>query len=268
MKRASGISNKFPYNIAYKRTIYNSVGGSGLKNLLEKDAIKETLKQALYLGVRDCATYQELKDIGAHLTPDSAIILSDIWAKEVLKFKCRPYILSLQEKKYFVFQLNGNLEKTKYKKIIKIIRDLSQINGINIVLLPLGKAMSHGDLKAMEFIDRKTNGITYFFRDLTLQESTWILANSCGFVGTSLHGNIVSLSYGKRSILIAYKNTKNWFYWNTWLKNSNCLLSTFEMLEKDIGTLNSTINTNWIEDQKKLVYKHFERIIECIKLSN
>lgn len=260
-----GLFDKYPFDIAYGRTIYNSVGGCGLREVKEKNEIIETLKQALYVGVRDCATYEELRQIDAHLTPDSAVLMSTIWKRETLEQACRKSVLSLRDKDYIVFQMGGNHKKKEYRMAINMIKAFYEREKIAAVLLPLGRAISHGDKKALKSIHAQTKDTTYYYDDITLQEITWVLANSQGFVGTSLHGNLVSLSYGKRTILLAHESTKNWQYWDTWLHDSNCCLSSFEMLDADVKWIKGEIRTDWLNQQKQLVYAQFEKMASYIK---
>ena len=92
-----------------------------------------------------------------------------------------------------------------------------------------------------------------------------ILACSEGFIGTSLHGNIVTCSYGKKSILLAEENSKNWWYWKTWWQNSNCELASFDNLKEKLKSLFERYDSSKLQEQKELVYKHFQQQVMIMK---
>lgn len=261
--KKTGIFLKYPYNINYEKTLYNSVGGCALRDLSEKEEIKSNLKKALYISVRDRSTFEELQDIGSVLTPDSAVLISDIWKRELLK-KTYDSKYKMQNE-YVVFQTGGNRKAWELDAVIKVIKSLYKEKGISTVLLPLGRTISHCDMRWLKKIKNKTVGMSRYYDNITLKEMTYLLSESSGFIGTSLHGNIVAMSYGKQSFLITRENTKNWWYWNTWLKDSSCRITSFEDLSTDIRWLEQKADTKLVEEHKKLINLQFMKMAERMR---
>lgn len=268
VKKKLNIDRDFPYDIQSKKMIYNGVGGNlnALPNT-EKEKVNNILNLAGYLSVRDKVTYESIeKKDNVLLIPDTAIILSDIWDKDYLNKQYKYKFNTLDE--YIIVQLNHGLAKNNIQQIVKIINILNNKYSKKILLLPIGYAKSHGDLQVLSKIHKMTMDITYFFDCLTIEETTYLIQNSLYLIGTSLHANLVSFSYGVSSLLIAEENTKNYNYHKTWLNETTCTLvtseeffnSNLELLEKD-----GNINLSEIKRQKSLVYEHFGNLKKFIE---
>lgn len=264
VKKRTQIDNSYPYDIDYTNTIYNAVGGCGLNEIADSDFVKSVILKAKYIGVRDIATKRALDNCNVKLVPDTVTIISDIWKYESLKAELNNKYIELRDK-YIVIQIHGKVDEKSIDVLKEITEELYMEKNMKVVLLPLGRAISHGDVKGLKKLHRKTQEICYFYDNISLREITMILACSEGFIGTSLHGNIVTCSYGKKSILLAEENSKNWWYWKTWWQNSNCELASFDNLKEKLKSLFERYDSSKLQEQKELVYKHFQQQVMIMK---
>lgn len=256
-------NTNYPYCFSKRKVVYNSVGGEISESML-KDTVSDINFAGTYLSVRDKKTYESVNKIAdVKLFPDSAIILSDLWDNSFLEKKIRNKIYNLvKQDEYIVFQISKGIVKNK--AILEEIQNYINMLPMKIWLLPIGKANSHGDTSILDQIYKKNIDKCIYDKQVGLYETTYIISHSTGFIGSSLHGNLISFSYGICSILISEKNTKNRNYYETWLRESSCNTYTLsEFLYRDLKFGN--YNNEVLLKQKKLVYENFRLMSEYIR---
>lgn len=261
--KKTGISNIFPYDILSNKMFYNGVGGD-LNSLTEqrRHYINHILEDSPYIAVRDKNTFDSILSNEKKLIPDTAIILSDIWRKSTLKLpKCMDISNS-----YIVFQVSGGFYHRYKKEIIKKLSYMRKEIKCRIILLPIGYAISHGDKEALKNIKNIYEDFI-FCEDLSLQEITAVICNAKLFIGTSLHGNLISFSYKVPSILLANIDTKNEIYYRTWLRNTSVhhFLPDIFFSQKNGKFMSFEFNCeDELIKQKRYVYRHFEYLAKII----
>ena len=144
----------------------------------------------------------------------------------------------------------------EFKDKIKLQLDkISLAENKKIVFLPIGNV--HFDDKYMSALieEYKNNNFVTFNRKLNIYEINSVLANATAFIGTSLHGNIVSNSYGVPSIGINILNLVK-------LKNYFILLNREKYCVSDIESISSLYDVMMGEDSLNSLAKMFDQIDE------
>lgn len=185
---------------------YNGVGGIGVGGLpvpLRK-AARERLSRAAFLGVRDPETRDDLDGwklpIDIRLTPDSAVLAPEFFPKEGLLGRASETTraaLARLTAGYVVFQVGRYPAWGRVGVLADQIREIHSESGLGVLLLPLGQAAGHEDRTPLRRIARVLGDLPVEL--LARPDVDDILAAIAGarlFVGSSLHGNLVSLVYG------------------------------------------------------------------------
>lgn len=208
----------FPIIIAKKYNIpviFNSVGVPNDFKFEEFSLIKQILNKVDYLVVRDSEAKKALESIGLNnikIVPDSVIAISDVISENELDVVYRNLIKTKripQIDDYIVFQHNSRFisDKTYYDKLISCIRYVSDKQ--KILLMPIGYI--HDDDKVLKQIYNekiKNVSIVNLKHKLTPLEMIAILNHSRGYIGTSMHGAVVSYSYNKPILILNMMNSK------------------------------------------------------------
>ena len=254
-RKVFGAKTRYPYSIGKyeikgsRFIIYNSVDGNLEPDLDIED--KNILNSIDYLAVRNKKTYFQLKDNGLNVFtfPDSAIQISRIFPIQTLSERIsikQDYFKS----PYIVFQINRGLGE---KFFLEITRNLERIiNNYNykIYLCPIGFAKGHEDLiilkKIFEYIG-KDNLI--LFNNLNIWDIMGLIANSKGFIGSSLHGCITAMSYCKPYLGLEVPKTVN--YINDWGLGNDYCADCYNFYSKFQNMINCTPETL----EKNLVYQ-------------
>lgn len=225
-KRMKGKTN-FPWIITddvVKKdslVIYNTVGGSNLSGYsdAEKKILMNDLLRADYLSVRDRQTAENLYNNGIEnlsIIPDSAVIMSEFFnqleLKNLISSEAKELFQNLQNK-YLVFQVGDYYAKGSLEKIIEQLEMYLQNESMSLLLLPIGRAWGHSDQKPLEKIYKKLYKKGYGKRvclpmNNSIYDTMFYISNSELFVGTSLHGCITAISYGKPCISMDQRVTK------------------------------------------------------------
>lgn len=271
--KKNGINRVFPYDFKTSKMIYNCVGGD-INQLSEekRKIILETLSETGYISVRDIDTYNSIpKELNPYLVPDSAIVLSEQWEETYLRGVCNQDLVNLVDKiksQYIVFQISRGVGEHKVEQICSSLKKIYSQHKMKIWLLPIGIAPSHGDIEILRIINRKLPEETYYYENIDIMDTTFILSQSYWFVGSSLHGNLISFSYQVPSVLIADVNTKNYKYFETWMKNSSCYcvsLDTFVSWKEEIKIKRKETDNSSLSFQQELVHQNFERLFSYIE---
>lgn len=192
--------SKFDYKFIDK-VFYNSLGGSTLneETFTMYSSLLSTLKNVDYLAVREAKSYEILmkKNIEVSLVPDSVILISKHYPVEKLKLLISPEVCKYhtEVEKYCVFQINKALG-WKYKaEAAKQLENIYHNMGLNIVLCPMGFAYGHEDPSGLHELSKELSVPHKYFKSLSIWDITYLLACSSLYIGSSLHGAIVSMSY-------------------------------------------------------------------------
>jgi polysaccharide pyruvyl transferase WcaK-like protein len=247
------------------KIFYNSVGGTFMNSRLRNQIhrFKQSLLSADYISVRDNRVRKSLLEQGidAVVCPDSAIIISNIYPKQVLKDKVTISSLKLNENYIFLQIGKPYIPKnipSFTKELLQICADLN----CKIILCPIGLAPRHED---DEFLRKfaEESSLFEFIMPNSIFDIMFLIANSKIFLGTSLHGLITAQSYEVPFIPLDKRIKKVEEYCKTWTYHNIASSLAFTDLNKVVG-----IYKNWdfqsahneVLKQKKLVKENFQYI--------
>lgn len=138
-------------------TAYVSVGGFRTKSpnsFTDKErALRNNLSQAAYVSVRDADVAESvllLTNRRPELTPDSAIIVSDLFGEDTPQRSPRPYIAvqcGLQK-------IEGRIDQ-----LAKALFTAHERTGLDIVLFAIGTAPGHEDDRATALLQEKVQAL-------------------------------------------------------------------------------------------------------------
>ncbi|GAC31074.1 polysaccharide pyruvyl transferase family protein [Paraglaciecola polaris] len=194
---------EFPYvppKSAFKNRIklaFNTVGGgiSGLSVKNETD-VKNRLKSADYISVRDKRTQQNLKStINAALYPDSVFLISELVSSDFLNKEIKESIKNVKDKPYLCFQASPHKVGADETEVVEALIQIAKIRKEKVVLLPIGYASGHDDLQYLKKIEKRLDGEGLLLQKLNVWEIMYIIKNAKLFIGTSLHGIITAMAF-------------------------------------------------------------------------
>jgi hypothetical protein len=248
------------------KIFYNAVGGTFLNSRLENHTIqfKKSLKSADFISVRDKRAKASLKlyDVNSILSPDSAIIISDIIKREEISKKTS-FSNDVFKQDYIFLQIGKPYAPIDYFQFSETVLNISRELNCNIILCPIGLAPRHEDDFFLKKLSRLSDRYQ-FIMPKSIFDILYLIANSKYFLGTSLHGIITAQSYGVPFIPLNKQIEKVEEYCKTWTYKNIDVCLDYNELEKSIQIFEKWNYQSAIEDvimQKKLVHQNFDRIL-------
>ena len=206
------------------KVLYNGVGGSYLGRLSseERTRIIEKLRTSTFLSVRDGETKRILapidSDNGVKLVPDSAVVMSRLFSKDMLRQMVTPPTREKIEygKPFLCFQMGLGYGEGQHKELAAALDWVARQYDLSVVLLPIGRAQGHKDHIALRRLKSYVNTPVYLPRnDIGIYDIMALIAESALFIGTSLHGAVTCQSFAVPHLGLAGV-TKLEFYLKTW----------------------------------------------------
>ncbi len=164
-----------------------------------------------YISFRDDISKQYLLDIYENnppqidVYPDSVCCISDLIPLEELE-KLKHDVLSFDDK-YAVIQFNPQKPQADDQYLIEIINKL-RTQGLKVVLLPIG--YTHNDDFVLEQFNTENNlDCELITQKLNIMETAAVLSGCEIYIGSSFHGAITAIAYGKKAISYNYIFPKN-----------------------------------------------------------
>ncbi|WP_028296519.1 polysaccharide pyruvyl transferase family protein [Olivibacter sitiensis] len=223
---------------AVDHVLLNSLGGSEIDPALftKEKILKQKLQQVDYFAVRDKTTRQNLGNAGINtlLFPDSAILMSKFFPREVLAKRVSPEVRDFvadHAQNYVFFQTNRNHAKGQESLIANELNALQQQHAVKICLCPIGRALNHDDHEALESIRPLLKEDAAYFGDSHIWDVMYLIANATSYIGTSLHGAITAMSFAVPYVGLRVKKLDS--YLKTW----------------GVEALNHVVNLNEIASQ-------------------
>ena len=248
-----------------RKIIYNTVGGD-VKNESFND-----LKTADYISVRNKKDYNKIKKINSNvnLCPDSITAISNIIPSDLINNNVQKDIKDMCNDSYFIVQVDERNSRDLIRIIAEQINTICEKCNINCILLPIGYAQGHEDQIALAKIYKNCNyERVKFTRKTNIYETLYILKNSTFFIGTSLHGIIISTSYCVPHMILTDRINKLIDYMKTW-KTSPILYSDADQIFNNFCKLYNNVDYKRklkIKSKEliQLVDNNFDRINDMI----
>lgn len=204
------LANK--YNIP---VMLNSVGITNDFNNSEKFLVKTLLGSVDYISTRDTEGNNTLKKIGIFnvpTVPDTVLTIRDVYSDDELNnnyksLKTKEIIPQIND--YIIFQHNStNIDDSKYyNNIVNLIKKVSEKH--KVLLMPIGYI--HDDDKILNKIAKEKINNVYTIKSgvkLSPKDMLSIIKNSYGYIGTSMHGAVVSYVYEKKILILNSMDSK------------------------------------------------------------
>ena len=251
--------------------VYNGVGGTFNKhnNPDFNSKVVERLNTSNYISVRDTRTLESLKkfEVNAVLSPDSAVIISDLFPIINLRHKIKLDINIIPEK-YFFVQFGFNKAPDNFKESALLIEKLAKNNNAKVILCPIGLALKHDDhleLRKME----KYSSYFQFVMPKSIFDIMWLISNSQAYMGTSLHGALTAQSYNVPFFSLNKKIKKADSYFKTWCPeiSEGCIdFIDLDCIDLKLKNWDYQKAEEYLEQQKRLVYSNFDEIFRKTEL--
>lgn len=197
--------------LSNNKVFYHAVGGTVPKDGKRKQMMAKALQKADYLTVRDRLTKslieKQLK-LDAKVLPDSAMLYSRIKPKSTLP---RPI-----EGQYICAQFGFQKSQHELLTILRKLREVHKFFKLPIGLLSIGNCPGHDDIKVTEWLEERVDFPIFRLKHDHIDDVSAAIAHARLFIGTSLHGAIISLSYGNPFVAVNKRIKKLDAYTQTW----------------------------------------------------
>lgn len=233
---------------------WNSPGVPHILSDKDKLLSSEALKATNYISVRDSLSQNNLKhfnDSKINISPDSALLISDIWKKRKADEQYIAMSLTTEDLKYRkheIFDLFSRFQSSK-KFPSKII------------ILPLMNWQSDALGDELEYLKSKFN-ITVLNKQLSLHECAMVISGANFYIGNSLHGLITAVSYQLPAAVIKPKGLENAFKYEGFASH----FPGAKFIGKDYREVYDIISqkqTFNLRPKKEEVIENFNNISKC-----
>ena len=250
--------------------IFNAPGVPFRFNRSMHGMIKELFKNVDRVSVRDEVSAKYLAECGVqniNIVPDTVLSIKEVYTEEKLR-QCRENLrkkISLPEdNSYIVIQHNCcNMEDGSYLDYFgKTLQSITE-EKLNIVFMPIGYI--HQDSLFLERIYVEEEPNQYMINvKLTPIEMCAVLQGSAGYIGSSMHGAVVSYAYEKFAICI---NTSEYSKISGLLKligHSEWEVQNISELPEKFNEIKGT-KVSYAVDLKKQIVEHFDTMKAIIE---
>ncbi|WP_416305726.1 polysaccharide pyruvyl transferase family protein [Neptunicella sp. SCSIO 80796] len=251
-----------PELLSRMKLVYHAVGGGIPKERHLRDEVAVSFRHADYISVRETDAQRAIKNnfgLNAVLVPDSVMVLSDIQPKSVL-----PPSLT---QPYACVQFGFHKSDGKQEIILNQLRKIYRQQKLAIGLLSIGNCAGHDDQLMVQWIKKHADFPVHVLPCQTIDQITSAIANATIYIGTSLHGVIVSMSYGNPFVAVNKAVKKVQAYTMVWAPDylKGCVpfykiaAATQQRLSSHIGYEELVVK------QKKMVRESFKKICQVIE---
>ena len=260
------------------KVIYNTIGCTGILGLPtgEKDIIRKKLSKTSYISVGERSSLEilnklDFQDATISLAPDSAIMISEIFAKREilgLALSATRDFIQKNSNRYICFQISEAQARGKYSLITEQLQQISREHNMPILLLPIGYAKHHWDQKALELLKKELKVPTIMPSHASVFDIMASIALCRIFIGTSLHGAVTVLSFGVPHLGVGPKDGKLDSFLNTWDIPEQAECASVAEFAQRISSIMDTSLEERTSKREELVRKYrqcFNYIVEAIE---
>ncbi|WP_106855094.1 polysaccharide pyruvyl transferase family protein [Caballeronia novacaledonica] len=195
---------------------FNAIGGATLdaRDAAFREEVLTKLRSADRVSVRDAQTQATLKRAGidARLVPDPASMVAELFDARIRKH-------SSARRGYLAVQFSADFgDDATLAQLAHQLDRLGKTTGLGIVLFRAGAAPWHDDIAVYARLAAcMRHAAVTIFESLNTWDICALIANSDGFIGSSLHGRIVAMAYGLPRVNIRHADAaKQRAYVSTW----------------------------------------------------
>lgn len=241
--------------------IFHAVGGSRIFRHYLQEKISVVLRNSLYITARENKTYEaiykEMKVGKAKLTPDTAILMSDLFAN-----------VEKKKEKYVVFQVGHHKNGGDLNLIKSQLEKANKTTKLPIYLLPLGNCPGHDDIVSLNWLNKKLKCPNKLIAPTSLKRIMSVIANSELFMGTSLHGIITAMAFNIPYMGLNSRISKLVNYLDTWAPSAINKAVDFDSIADNIErhiNIEKEILVENSANQKKEVRTSFKQMNTLIQ---
>lgn len=241
--------------------IYNSVGGSRHFTKAKAQEFEECID---FCNVRTHHDYDLFKS-NPHFdyAPDIITLISELYPNP------QSHRLNSIPNKFIFFQVSNKIFVEQKKEIISALEIIYKNEKIPFVLCPIGLAYKHDDLIALKEISKSISAEHILISKPHILDTITLLSKATLYIGTSLHGSIISMSYGKPYIGVR-SIEKVTCYLDTWSIEELKGVNDYQNLPQYVHSILQDSNLpGKILVQKnnlmKLSYQNLKKILSIIK---
>ena len=187
-----------------RKLICNAVGGVDLDERAPnlRSEVVRNLKAADAVGVRDLRTQAVLTEngIAARLMPDPAVMVEQLFGARIRSHARQHEVAQIGAdlpRGYVAVQFSTDFDDDKtLAQIAAQLDQLARASHCGIVFFRAGAAPWHDDLRCYERTAAHMKTASRIFTSLDVWDICALIANSRGYLGSSLHGRIVAMAFG------------------------------------------------------------------------
>lgn len=185
------------------RLLFNAVGGMDLdtRDPALRAEVLGKLRTADALSVRDSRTQALLQEasITAPLLPDPAVLVKELFGAQIDRHAAQGEVAQVRRAfphGYLAVQFSADFgDDASLAAIATQLDHVAQAHGLGGVFFRAGAAPWHDDLDCYRRTAERMRAPTRIVATLDIWDICALLARSRGFLGSSLHGRIVAMSY-------------------------------------------------------------------------
>ena len=172
---------------------------------IDKEIVSYLCNAVDYISVRDEEAQKELgmafTDKEIYVVPDSVLSVRNIIDIQKTEEIFSSLAINIERQKYVFAQFNMATSEDDFKDYAASLKKIQKNMGWKILIQPIGYAC--GDQEIIEkFKAIYQEDFIYPTEHFTQYEILALIANAALYVGTSLHGAIVSNSYGVPNVVV------------------------------------------------------------------
>lgn len=235
----------FPLGV---KIAYNAVGGSEVVRLAPamQQAVAHRLEHADFLSVRDNKSAAIIKALRPNakprVAPDSAVVMSELFPVSKLQQMSRPHVVASTSSDYLCLQCYRQYESRHELALVRLIEGVYRRFGLPVMLLPIGRYAELGDDVGLRKLSKLVSTpVLPLLDDASIWEIMLAIARAKLFVGTSLHGNITSQSFGVRHLGLSEEVCKLDYYLDTWESGPQASCLAIEPLDAALDVIDATL---------------------------
>lgn len=191
--------------------VWNAPGAPLLFEDGQKHLVQALCSQVEYISVRDENSKEVLKECGIqaskiNVVPDTVLSINYCFKESELQDLFAIYEPLVSSKKYIFFQCNTTYTHEELEEIADTLKLVSSVTGLKVVLQEIGAGLR--DKNSLKYIyERYPQDFLLFDFEYDQYHIMSLIANSSFYIGSSLHGYILSCAFG----VPAYILNKNRF---------------------------------------------------------